>query len=113
MTTSSAGRRQRDELDALEHRALVGRPNREADRARRLGQHVRHLRQDRLDSPIGAVATKPGLDRVGRAARSLVLEQQVNIKAVTAIGWNPAGRRVGLLDEPFLLQGRQDVPDRR
>jgi hypothetical protein len=36
---------QRHELDTVEHRGLVRRPNREADALRGLRQHVRDLRQ--------------------------------------------------------------------
>ena len=42
-----------------------------------------------------------------------VLEQQVDVEAVAAIGRNTAGRGVRLLHEALLLETRQDAPDRR
>ena len=104
---------QRDELDPIEHGRLVGRPDREPDLARRLGHDVRDLRQHRIDEAPGAVAAEPRFDGARGPRRALRLEQEVHVKAVTAVGRDPARGSVRLLDEAFMLELGEDVADRR
>ena len=71
MTTSTRVDAERDELDAIEHRRLVRRPEREADVPRRL-RHARATtcEQQRVEQAVGAVAPQPRFDRARRPART-------------------------------------------
>ena len=82
---------ERHELDAVEHRGFVRRPHREADASRRLRQHVRHLREQRIEQPIRALAAQPSLDRSCRPVGAFGVEQQIDVKAVAAIGRDASG----------------------
>ena len=89
----------------------MGRPDRETDVARRLGDDVRGLGQDGIHEAAGAVAPEPRLDHARRPRGALRLEQQVHVEAVPAVGRDASGRRVRLLDEPFLLELGEDAAD--
>ena len=104
-----AGAAERNELDAIEHRRLVRRAKRETDVARRLGHHVRGLREDRVDERPRALAPQLGFDRAGGARRALRFEQQVDVEAVAAVGGDAAGRGVRLLDEAFFFEPGEDA----
>ena len=102
-----------DELDAIEHRRLVRWTDCEPDAAGGLREHVRNLRQNRVEQAVGAVTPETRLDRVGRAGWSLGLEQEIHVEAVPAVRRDASGRGVRLLDVALFLEPRQDVPDRR
>ena len=104
---------ERHELDAVEHRRRVRRADREADGARGLREHVRHLRQQRVDQTIRAVAAQPRLDRRRRAPGALRLEQEIDVEAVASVGWNASRGGVRLGDEAVLFESRQDAAHRR
>ena len=74
---------------------------------------MRHLRQDRIEQAIGAVASETGLDGVRRPARPLGLEQKIHVEPVPAVRRDPPRRGMRLLDVALFLEPRQDVSDSR
>ena len=71
---------------------------------RRLRDDVGCLRQHDVDQRRRRLAAKPGLDRRRGAAPALRLEQEVDVEAVAAVGRDPAGRGMRLLDETSFFQ---------
>ena len=104
---------QRNELDAVEHRRLVRRTDRETDAARRLRDSTCDTcgsteSSSRSGCPAGAVPPPPR-----RAGRPLRLEQQVHVEAIAAVGRNAPGRGVRLLNVTLFLEPGEDVAHRR
>ena len=101
-----------NELDAIEHGGLVRRAHRKSDAARRLREHVRDLRQQRIQQAVGTLAPEPRLDRRGRAQRTPRFEQQVDVETIAAVGWNSARRSMRLLDVALFFEARKNAADR-
>ena len=103
----------RHELDALEHRVLVGRRDREADVPRGFRQDVRRRRQQVVNHRrIAGFLAQPRFDPAGVPRRPAALQEQIDVEAVAEIGRNPARGGVRLPDVPHVLELGQHVPDR-
>ena len=105
-------RAERDKFHAVEDSRFGRRANGKADAARCLREHMRDLRQQRIDVRTGIFAAESLFHGVRRPSRALGFEQQVHIKAVPTIGRNAPGGSMRLLHKAFRLEPRKDVADR-
>jgi hypothetical protein len=83
---------ERHELDAVEDGDSVRRPAGKPNGARGLRQHMRDMRQDRIEQAVGAVASQSRFDRGRGIPRPLGFEQQIHVEAIAAIRGNATGR---------------------
>ena len=104
---------ERDELDLFENAVRCHR-QRECDQPRCARQHLRDGGQHVLGKGRTArIATKLRFDGGAVAYGARSGQKLIDIETVTAIGWNAAGRRVGLLQVSQVLELGKRVPDGR
>jgi hypothetical protein len=102
-------RLEKEHLGVPNRRRLEGRRRDEREQARHIREHLRRRLERRLDLD----AHHRQVERKARRARLETLEQDVDVRSVSALGRDAAGRRVRVGQEPERFQLRELRSDGR